>query len=189
MTKLPNTARLAIVGFICAQWALIEEKFAKAIWFLLGVDEEVGKIVTGGLDIRPRMNMAIRLAQKIECSPELLAGLEESRRLIQDGLAQRRNLVVHGVHNSNPTEGALLLELHRGRNLEPQEFSDESLKQLSDDLDAVSQILSRALYSELERLGSLKEPLEQFARLRGMFRRNRCRSRQGQPRPPKSSPT
>ena len=49
-------------GSICFQWSALESLLAVVIWRLLKLDSDTGAIVTGGLDILPRINMAIALA-------------------------------------------------------------------------------------------------------------------------------
>ena len=56
---------LVQIGNIAAQWSHLEYKLAQTIWILLGLEEGTGKIVTGGLDMLPRINMAINLSRHL----------------------------------------------------------------------------------------------------------------------------
>jgi predicted RNA-binding protein YlqC (UPF0109 family) len=120
-------ARMFTVGMICAQWAYLEFLFAASIWVLLKVpDEDVGKIITGTLDMKGRAAMALRLARALNQRKELIDALAIAQ---QDSANQldERNLVVHGVGELRPT-GETYQEVHRGpmRN-KPQPVSLRSI--------------------------------------------------------------
>jgi hypothetical protein len=103
--KFPATRqinRLTQIGNICAQWSELEYLFATTIWVLLKLDMDTGKIVTGGLDMLPRANMAINLARHRQAPKEILDALLTARKAIQDGLDIRRNRAVHGVQFLGP---------------------------------------------------------------------------------------
>lgn len=134
MMRTPWFRNVVSVGMICRHWADIEYIFSQTIWHLLKLDAETGKIVTGGLDMLPRVNMAINLAKQTKQPSDLLRILEEARTAIQDGLDTRRNRAVHGVMFIG--EGFNYeAEVHRGRGSRKREFLPASeLRGLCDDL-------------------------------------------------------
>lgn len=100
---------------MCLVWSGLEYVFAYTIWHLLGLSEDTGKIVTGGLDMLPRANMAINLSRQLKAPASLTKALMEARKTIQDGLDTRRNECVHGVHFGNATSEVVRIEVHRGK--------------------------------------------------------------------------
>jgi hypothetical protein len=68
------------IGFICVAWAELENKFSQTIWATLRVDIETGKIITGGLDMVPRANMAINLARHKKAPRYIIKALERARK-------------------------------------------------------------------------------------------------------------
>ena len=131
------------IGNICFQWAYLEYLIALTIWSLLHIDPDTGKIVTGGLDIRPRLNMAINLARELQAPKGAIDALLLTREALDKGLDQRRNTAVHGHRIAHPNDPAAeLVEVHRGkgaRKRRPQTNADltqlgKDIKQLADDL-------------------------------------------------------
>jgi hypothetical protein len=104
-------------GYVCHQWSYLEYLFSKAIWHLLSLDKEMGMIVTGGMDILPRANMAITLANHKKADRALVDALKEARKSIQSRLQDDRNRVVHGVYSSHTTNpnAPVMIETHRGK--------------------------------------------------------------------------
>lgn len=110
----PITRSLIQIGNIAAQWSHLEYKLAQTIWILLGLDEGTGKIVTGGLDMLPRVNMAINLSRHLKAPRSLIDLLVKVRKELQDKLQEERNRAIHGVH-FHGSQGELLVEVHRGK--------------------------------------------------------------------------
>jgi hypothetical protein len=137
--------RLLLIGAVCAQWSHLEYTLATVIWRLLSLDDETGKMVTGGLDMIPRIRMAHRLAQKLSGKPTLCKAIEAVRADIQTSLLERRNTAVHGVQFVSPDKEKMLVEVHRGKNaLLRSELSIKDLNQLSKDIYETSQKLFTA---------------------------------------------
>ena len=110
----PNARVLVHIGNIAAQWSHLEYMLAQTIWILLGHDAETGKIVTGGLDMLPRINMAINLARHLNAPKPLTECLEKIRKELQANLIETRNSAIHGVQFNGPN-GELEVEMHRGK--------------------------------------------------------------------------
>ena len=146
--------RLALVGNICHQWANIEYQIACAIWSLLGVDEATGIILTGGLLMRPRVNMATKLAKHLSAPQKVIAALTEVHSALEV-LEEKRNKAVHGVRFANLNDPASeYFEMHRGKKGRHLETND-SLRELAQDLAN----LGTRLYSELNQSGLFHLPM------------------------------
>ena len=117
MAKSKDTLQQALaIGRICMEWSTLEYNIAILIWVMLKLPTaEVGKIVTGGLDILPRLNMAIALSTELRMPIGLTKALITTRKNIQDGLDVRRNMAVHGIHFLED-DGSTTVEVHRGKN-------------------------------------------------------------------------
>jgi hypothetical protein len=134
LIKLPWVHNIIRVGTICKHWARIEYLFALTIWQMLNLDAETGKIVTGGLDMLPRVNIAINLARHTQQPKPVIKVLESARSAIQDKLDARRNRAVHGVVFLDENF-AYETEVHRGRgNRQRQPLPTAELDSLCSDL-------------------------------------------------------
>jgi hypothetical protein len=124
---------IRLIGHVCIFWSQLENAIAKIIWRMLKIeDETIGKIVTGGLDMRPRINMAVTLARHIGLPNDHIAILEQVRTNVE-AFSEERNLVIHGVMMTDEADGKLRLNLetHRGkRRGVPQEITDERIANL-----------------------------------------------------------
>lgn len=122
------------IGMICKHWADIEYTLSLTIWHLLKLDPETGKIVTGGLDMQPRANMALNLARHTKQPPPFIKALVDAREAIQGGLDMRRNRAIHGVMFLS--DGFTYeTEVHRGRGgRQRQPLPASELNSLCDDL-------------------------------------------------------
>lgn len=89
---------MAGIGHVCLQWARLEMGILGVIYTIEDVPREKGEIIFGGLDMLPRINMAIKLAEHAKIAPPLRRRLRDVRSKLQGGLADRRNQVVHGAH-------------------------------------------------------------------------------------------
>lgn len=126
---------LASVGNVCLQWALLEQHIAVMIWIILDCDGELGAIFVGGLDMMPRLNMAINLAEHFKAPGKLRSDLRALRTHVQKNLIDRRNTVVHGVHGPtgfDDTSELLMLRLKGPKRF--QTVSAKDVATLSDEI-------------------------------------------------------
>ncbi|WP_423352633.1 hypothetical protein [Phenylobacterium sp. VNQ135] len=114
------------------------------IWRLLNLpDADTGRIVTGGLDMLPRFNMAIALARHLKAPHEATAALVAARKAIQDGLDVQRNRAVHGIQYLEE-DGKYTIETHRGKGAGvTTEASPEHFEQVASDIMRVRRTLQR----------------------------------------------
>lgn len=157
---LLQNERHVLVGNICHQWAYIEYLGALAIWSVLGVDYETGVILTGGVPIRARFDMAHKLANHLGAPPRAIAALEATKAALAGGLENKRNRAVHGVRfadEANPANE--FIEMHRGSPKGRHPQSNQDLRDLSAALDRLGQ----KLYSELTEVGIFRLPMRKPA--------------------------
>lgn len=147
MAITPLAIRMMSVGQICIQWAHIEYLFAHVIWALLRLDQETGKITTGGLDMLPRANMAINLATHLGAPQNLIQALKSARKAIQGGLDARRNAAVHGVSFTEGKEPyEIHVEVHRGSgDRKKKHLPNSELSALAEELGLVIENLGRVV--------------------------------------------
>ena len=105
---------MAAIGHVCLQWSLFEHTVLYIIYSLEGITYHKGDIIYGGLDWRPRLNMAINLCVHYEAPKPLINRLKELRKKIdKDKLADRRNTAVHGVQRRGENEGEVIMTMPR----------------------------------------------------------------------------
>lgn len=105
---------MAAIGHVCLQWSLFEHTVLYVIYALEDLNYHKGDIVYGGLDWRPRLNMAINLATYHKTPKDLIDRLKAIRKKItKDKLADRRNTAVHGVHKPGENDGEVVLTMPR----------------------------------------------------------------------------
>jgi hypothetical protein len=107
---------LAGIGHVCLQWALLEQTVLAII--ASAEDLPFDKVYTryGGLDMQPRISMALKLAHEAKWPVRLTKKLEGIRRALQKGgenLAEKRNMFVHGVHKAGNEPGEHILTMAR----------------------------------------------------------------------------
>lgn len=125
----PHVAyRLTCIGNICVQWSALEHQAACVIWSMLDINEGTGRFITGGMDLQPRLNVAIRIATHLGAPKEVLTDLKEVRKQVQDGLDIIRNHAVHGVTFFSPDGRTARIKTHRGKKAGEYELSNSELK-------------------------------------------------------------
>jgi hypothetical protein len=136
--------KIGLIGQICLHWSYLELLLATTIWNILKLDEDTGKIVTGGLDIEGRANMALNLAKHRKAPADVIAVLKCAQSQIKDIIGER-NLAIHGVYELRPT-GEVLAEVHRGkfRGI-PQDMSNDRMGRTAQTIDAIIEILQPVL--------------------------------------------
>lgn len=142
--------RLIQVGNICRQWAYVEYLFSVVIWAALKLDRETGMIVTGGLDMLPRANMAINLAKHLNMDASIREALTNARATLQAGslsLVDKRNIAVHGLELR--TQGtSSTMEVHRGKGaFREHEFGNDQLREIGAAVQKIHEQLSPVMKS------------------------------------------
>ena len=116
----PNTEIkiYAGIGVICLQWSLLEMHLLRII--ACTENAPIDKVFTAfaGLDMMPRINMAMRLARYAKWPQHLIKRIEAIRSDLQgksgrNGLADKRNQVVHGVHGPSDQPNSVTLTMAR----------------------------------------------------------------------------
>jgi len=106
---------MALIGYICLHWALLEMMLLGIISAIENIPKEKANIIYGGLDMLPRCGMAINLARHARLPGPTIARIEAIRKALQgtDGIAARRNQAVHGVHSASPLPAHVRLTMVR----------------------------------------------------------------------------
>lgn len=151
MDKQTNTN--VQIGNICVQWASLEYVVSNAIWIMLRLDSEVGKIVTGNLDIKQRVSMVFALAHQTNAPIPFKNACKALRSELFDpkDLLHRRNLAVHGAHFTIPDNEKIQIEVHRGKGGKgPREIPVSELADLGREINAASNAFTTALVRYVE---------------------------------------
>jgi hypothetical protein len=85
-----------MIGKIMVAWAKLEAALQAAIWEFLGLHEEEGRLLTGRLDARPKIEMLGPLSEKFLPDGPFANALFEALGRIGE-LAEDRNFIAHGV--------------------------------------------------------------------------------------------
>jgi hypothetical protein len=118
-----KAATMACIGFVCVQWALLENNLLGLLATAQNILIEEAAIIFGGLDMRPRLNTAILLAEHHKWLPPLQKRLKELRAAIDKAkLIDRRNMLVHGVHKEADKPETFVLYSPRKKGSAQQEI-------------------------------------------------------------------
>lgn len=80
-----ETKHFAAIGHICLQWALLEHTVLALIAAAEHMPMPKVHIIFGGLDMLPRVNMAITLARQARWPQHLVKRIEVIRKALQHG--------------------------------------------------------------------------------------------------------
>lgn len=110
-------AFLASIGSVCLQWALLEQTLLLLIATAENMPLEKAYTRYGTTDMMPRVRMAIRLTEEANWPQPLQRRIKAIRTALQKeggkGLAERRNLFVHGAHKHYYDNGEVELTMVR----------------------------------------------------------------------------
>lgn len=143
--------RARLIGIISFQWAYLEYLVSNVVWHLLGIEKEKGVIVTGHLDIKPELAVAMELADYSGSSSELKGALKQLSKNLDsaEGLASRRNLIVHGIYSSRPQDPTVMIEAHKSkRRRQRQPMTLEYLQETLANMNAAVNHMVEVLESE-----------------------------------------
>ena len=121
----------ASIGHICLQWALLEHTVLALIAAAENMPMPKVHLVFGGMDMLPRMNMAVTLTEEAKWPLHLTKRVRAIRTALQKGgedLSSRRNQAVHGVHSISSLPAHVKLTMVRWRG--EREAQDVSLNDL-----------------------------------------------------------
>ena len=139
------TNRNVQIGNICIQWSSLEYMLATGIWLLIGVHQDVGKIVTGNLDAKQRAMMAHALAWQTNAPVPYKQAVKQVLDEMRESLIQRRNEAVHAIHFGDVSQDTIEVELHRGKGgREPRQLRNDDLDKLGKSINAASTLLANA---------------------------------------------
>jgi hypothetical protein len=97
---VPGSVAIKVaIGEVCVQWARLEMCLLALLCQIEPMELEKAYTVFGGLDIQPRINMALNLAIQNKLPSAYVKRVKAVRSKLQNGLLDRRNQVVHGAHH------------------------------------------------------------------------------------------
>ena len=96
---------MTAIGHICLQWARLEMGLLGIIYTIEGMPMEKGEIIFGGLDILPRVGMALNLGRYAKIPPPMIKRIAALRIALQAGVSDRRNQAIHGAHKDFEVSG------------------------------------------------------------------------------------
>jgi hypothetical protein len=138
--------RIVQIGNVCIQWANLEYELAVAIWLMICVDNEVGKILTANLDVKQRATMAHAIAHQINAPIPFKRALKQVLEELRADLIHRRNEAVHAVHFTPFGPGVAKVEMHRGKGgRAPRPLKDNDLHALGKQINTLSFMLTTAI--------------------------------------------
>jgi hypothetical protein len=120
---------LAGIGNVCLQWSLLEHNVLFVILAIEDLPQVKGEIIFGGLDLRPRLGMALNLAVEAKLPKPLQKRISKLRDTLRDeDLYNRRNRVVHGAQRTSDDPHSIVFHIVRNKgntkdeNLDPLEI-------------------------------------------------------------------
>ena len=142
---------LSTIGHVCLQWSLLELTLLALLSDMEGIDLEKGEMIFGGLDMKPRINMAIGLARHHKLPRPLQNELTAIRKVIQKDLTERRNQAVHGAHGETDVLGSYRLRMSRySAPKKLQSVSYEDMMALTEDIHNVQRRVYKVLNEMVE---------------------------------------
>lgn len=101
-------------------------------------------VVTGTLDIHPKIDMAIELADHKKLIPDIRAKLQSVKNSAgkPNGFISKRNVIVHGIFSSRDGDPTVLVECHKKTLRGRQEIKVSYCEETHKEIIAASQVLS-----------------------------------------------
>jgi len=113
-----NTNEVAnLIGHMSFQYSYLDYLISNIVWSSLELKKDVGVIITGSLDIYPKLDMAISLLEELDNYPNLLSSLKSLKNRMQktNSFVTKRNLYIHGVFSSRDKDSIVMIESHRNK--------------------------------------------------------------------------
>ncbi|WP_422139677.1 hypothetical protein [Endozoicomonas sp. ALC020] len=143
--------RAELVGYICTQYSYFDYLISNVIWSQLSIEKDVGVMITGPMDIRPKIELAISLLDHYENSEKLRALLQrfKNNASSENGFISKRNKIIHGIMSSSDGLLTVMIELHRKKSQrERHEISLEYIQQCHDEILAANDELKNLMQPE-----------------------------------------
>ena len=111
--------RMEFTGYICTQYAHFDYLISNIIWHVLDMEKGIGVIITGSMEIRPKIDMAIELLDYKEIFPEIRKKLQSIKNSASssNGFISKRNVIVHGIFSSKEGDPKVMVESHRKKSM------------------------------------------------------------------------
>jgi len=129
--------RAKLTGHICTQYSYFDYLISNVIWSVLGIEKDVGMIVTGSMDIKPKIEMAISLLDHLKVEQEIRPTLQKFKNNSskENGFISKRNKIIHGIFSSRDNDPTIMVEAHRKKShRERHEIGLEYIQQCHDEI-------------------------------------------------------
>lgn len=150
-----------MIGRVVVAWAKLEIELQRTLWAFLDVEIEEGRLITGRLDTRPKVEMLSPLAEKFLPDGKLANNLFETLGRIQE-LSEDRNFIVHGVWQTLLPDNLPIASSLRPKTqpnlIVAETFPPERMEDMLHDINLAHRILS-AMPAELAALRGKRQKL------------------------------
>jgi hypothetical protein len=130
MSEAPYQLKMmAAIGNVCLQYSRLEIMLSAIIMTLLGLDEHKAAIVTGGMDLKARIAVALNLLEEMNSPGSFRSSLRNIQSTLRKNeLVERRNQAVHGAHKEENGRYTLTMlrysKAKREQEITPYELAD-----------------------------------------------------------------
>jgi hypothetical protein len=94
---------LKAIGLITVNFALLENQIAFAIWFLIGLDQQTGQIITAELSLKGLVALFCSLYRNKTNDPSAINELNDLMKKVTQA-EEKRNVIMHSVWAAGDTE-------------------------------------------------------------------------------------
>ncbi|QNO26371.1 hypothetical protein EEB18_016635 [Sphingopyxis sp. OPL5] len=160
-----QTAVMALIGYVCIQWAVLETTFLHLIGAIELMLPEEAYIVFAGLDCRQRISKSLVLSRHHKFPNRLTNRIEQLRKdMDKADIFELRNTVVHGAHaaSEQPHSTKIMMARYSG----PKRFQDFSITDLRDIGENVARFALEAqlIFEDYGKTSRVKESTQHLAR-------------------------
>ena len=139
---------LTLIGCVCTQYSFLDYLVSNVVWSLLRVEKDAGMIITGAMDIRPKIAVAIQLSEHYDKHGDIRTELRNiERNASKDtGFIPKRNLIIHGIFSSRDGDPTVMVEAHRKKSARTRAtLTIEFVQETHDEIVSTSKRLVRLL--------------------------------------------
>jgi hypothetical protein len=160
-----QTAVMALIGYVCIQWAVLETTFLHLIGAIELMLPEEAYLVFAGLDCRQRISKALVLSRHHKYPNRLTSRIEKLRKdMDKADIFELRNTVVHGAHaaSEQPHSTKIMMARYSG----PKRFQDFSIRDLRDIGEKVARFAQEAqsIFEDYGKTRRVEESTQHLAR-------------------------
>ena len=133
------------IGFLCSQWSFLESLVEMALWWLLGLPQNEGRVITEGVHVGVLARKVRDLAHRKVSAKADLDGLTDLAADIKNAEGER-NLAVHGLREVRPGDEVMATVTRGQYKNTPQRMSLIRLKTLNAEVTRLVAIIEPMLF-------------------------------------------